>query len=66
MILRLGFLLLVVSAFLKILERKVADPGCSTSAEAYRLCEPLRDLYLFYSKPASSMESMKFLNAVKQ
>ena len=64
MILRLGFP--ISSKHLKILERKVADPGCSTSAEAHRLCEPLRDLYLFYSKPASSMESMKFLNAVKQ
>ena len=64
MILRLGFP--PSKTALKILEREVAEPGVSTSAEAHRLCKPLEDLFLHYCKPAASMESMKFLNAIKQ
>ena len=63
MVERLGF---SHKSKLKILERKVGAQGCSSSAEAFRLAEPLRDLFLHFSKPASSMESMKFLAATKE
>jgi hypothetical protein len=62
MVLRLGF---SNKTKLKILERKVTDPGTTPSAESYRLSEPLRDFFLHFSHPAQSMESMKFLATMK-